>query len=310
MNSCLRTQRTCTLTALLFVLAYLIGGAANLFAQTGSLSGLVIRLDGSTMAGVEVRARPEEPNPAGLSAIVARTNASGQYRIDAIPAGTYVISAGPENGNEISLRTNLEMWFETLAVRTPSGTVERTARVTSTLTGPSRITLHGNSSSEFNILVVPSVVSVSGRLAIPAGFSLQPMRASLTRVQNSASVPAGDAPALPQILAETGIIRLIISDFRTEIDVQSDGTFHFPQIPPGEYVLRWIPNLGVPTASIVVANENITDIAPVGQSSGVRVGGNAAKSDKPSYQDKFPDWIYLIPRSARDLQSISRTQLV
>jgi len=304
MKSCITAVRTSRLKGLLFALAFLAWNVAPLCAQSNSFGGLVIGLDGAPLAGVVVRAKPEGANAAGLPTIVTQADASGEYRFEAIPSGNYLLSAGIEDGKGTSFRTIVITSIESTFFLNFAGIVEsRTnqVKVTPILMGPPRITVPDDTNSPFHLRFAPSTVSLSAQLVIPPGTTLPPMRANLTRTASPiATEPTPDSPA-------TGVLQMTTSpEFSMDADLQPNGALQFPQVPPGNYVLRLNPNMGVPPATITVADQNVTDIALGGKSAGVRVGGYTPRSDLRQFKDQFPQWIYLIAKDATEFQPTAR----
>jgi len=64
--------------------------------------------------------------------------------------------------------------------------------------------------------------------------------------------------------------------------------------------------MGVPPATIIVGDQNVTDIALGGRSAGVRVGGYTVRSDQRPYKDQFPAWVYLIAKDGTEFQPTAR----
>jgi hypothetical protein len=309
MNGHFASDHNRRLKKLLLSTVFLIGSVAPLCAQPSSFGGVVVGLEGKTMAGVAVRAKPEGTNPAGLTTFATQTDASGRYRFEGVPSGNYLVTAGAEDGKATTLRALLVTSMESVFYQTLNGaSVASRVRLSPLLRGPSRITLPDAATHDFDLILLPSVVSVSGRLDIPSGATFPAMRVRLTRTetQNAAELDRQANAALPPSpVAPTPIILRISpeSEFMVDANVQPDGTFQLTPIPPGTYVLRLNPNLGIPPVTIKVADADVTGITLGGKSVGVRVSGYAARSDQSPYKDLFPEWVYLIGRDATEIQT-------
>jgi hypothetical protein len=268
------------LKAALLAVVLLTWSVVPLYSQSDSVSGLVVAVDGTPMVGVPVKATPEGPNTADLPTLVTKTDSSGEYHFEGVPSGIYLLRAGPDDRKGTSLRAGLVMSFTILGNspidpvtgnRNPSAL---RSTVVPILMGPARVAVPDNANSGFNVVMLPSAVTVSGRLAIPSDRTLPPLRANLSGT---------------------------ISQLSTNTDVHADGTFEISNVPPGTYVLRIIPNLGIPPQTITVTDQDRRDIILGEKATGVRVTGNVLPSDRPPYQDMLPQWVYLVEQDATEV---------
>jgi hypothetical protein len=235
-----------------------------------------------------VKAKPEGAN--GAPTIVTQTDSAGQYRFEGVPSGSYLLRAGSDGESGISVRAKIVISFGLLLSDFGSDPVtgNRTLpptrpTITPILMGPARLTVPVSANTEFNIVMLPSAVTVSGHLAIPPGMTLPELRANLTGS---------------------------VSQLTTDTDVHKDGTFEISNVPPGTYELRIIPSLGLSPETITVTDQNHSGIELGGKSPGVHVTGNVLQSDRPPYQDTFPQWVYLIEQDAMEVSPSMQTPLL
>src|SRR6185369_12069665 len=99
------------LKSTLLAAVILLSAIAPLYSQSDTVSGLVIAVDGTPMAGVPVKATPEGTNSAVLPTITTHTDSAGQYHFDGVPSGSYLLRAGPDGGNDVSILSRLAMSF-------------------------------------------------------------------------------------------------------------------------------------------------------------------------------------------------------
>src|SRR5262245_61103632 len=83
------------------ILALFLQAAASLQTTAGTITGLLLSVDGTPAVGVRVSAvMPQEPNgpPTPSTAVsFALTDSKGRYQLEKVPAGRYLISAGLVN---------------------------------------------------------------------------------------------------------------------------------------------------------------------------------------------------------------------
>ena len=288
MNERIAAIRAYLLKSTLPAAVILLSAVAPLYSQSDTVSGLVIAVDGTPMAGVPVKATPEGTNSAVLPTITTHTDSAGQYHFDGVPSGSYLLRAGPDGGNDVSILSRLAMSFSLMmddlaadpitGKRTPATSRTRFIPI---LAGPARLMVPDIWNNNFNIVMSPSAVTVSGHLIIPTGTTLPPLTANLAETRSQLSI---------------------------NTEIHTDGTFEIPNVPPGTYILRTIPNLGIQPEIVTVTNQDRKGIELGGKTSGVRVTGNVRPSDQPVYQNMFPEWVYLVGKDASEVspsQSIS-----
>jgi len=272
-----------TWKATLLAAMILVFAVSSLYSQSDTLSGRVVAADGTPMADVAVRAMPNGPGSSGLPAILTQTDSLGQYHFEGLASGDYMLHAELEGGSGATLLGNIDSVFRVLRDETTcdpaTGKCNQTTRKPiPLLMGPARVTVPDKAITEFNIVVVPAAFKVSGHLAVPSGMKLPKLRAKLTGS---------------------------VSPVATETDVHSDGTFEISSVPPGPYVLRIIPNLGISPQTITVTDHNQGGIELVGKGSGFRVSGNVERAYKSPFQEMLPQWVYLVGREATDVNPIT-----
>jgi hypothetical protein len=270
------------------ILAFVV---SPLYSQSDTISGLVVAVDGTPMAGVPVKATPEGTNSAGLPTIATQTDSAGRYHFEGVPSGTYLLRAGPDGGSGITLHTiivtSARLLLSDFGVDPVTGNLtlpSARSMMTQTpiLIGPARITIPDSTSSGFDIAILPSAVTVSGHLVTPPGMTLPELRANLTSS---------------------------VSQLTMDTNVHADGTFEISSVPPGKYVLRIIPNLGISPETITVTDHNQNGIELGGKASGVQVTGNVLPSDRAPYQDTLPQWVYLVGQDATEVSPSMQTSL-
>jgi hypothetical protein len=275
--------------AAFLVALILLFSVCPLYSQSDSISGLVVASDGTPLAGIPVKALPDGTNSTGLPTITTKTDDSGRYHLEGVPYGTYTLNAGPDGSTgttlhaiiETSLRVSLSRFGidPITGNRTPSTTRTQTIPI---FIGPARVTVPESATPGFDLVVLSSAFTVSGHLVVPENMALPKMRASL---------------------------KSSVSELTIRTDVHPDGKFEISNVPPGTYLLRIAPNLGIPPKTITVTDQNQSDIELGGKNSGVRVSGTVSTSDRTPYTDAFAKWVYLVGRYAKEIESITQIQI-
>jgi hypothetical protein len=269
-----------------------------LYSQSDSISGLAVSADGNPMAGIPVKAIPDGTNSAGLPTITTKTDVSGRYLLEGVPYGTYTIHAEPDGGSGTTLRasiiTTLRALLSDFGVDPATG--NRTPpplhpTIIPMVRGPARVTVPDNATTGFDLLVLPSAFVVAGQLVVPEPVTLPQLKASLTSRVTKQIAPNSFST----------------SQFTVDTDVHPDGKFEISNVPPGTYVLRITPNLGISPQSITVTDHKQTGVELGGRGSGVRVSGDVPRTDRKPYEDAYPQWVYLVGKEATEADSTSQT---
>jgi len=241
--------------------------------------GLVVGPDGVAISGATVRARLEGTDETGLS-ITTRTDSSGQYRIGGVASGNYIITAEINGQKTESSRALLVTTFETTLFQTRTDNTQdrfqsRTV-VQPIALGPARVTVPGQN-SEVTIVISKGGATVSGRMSVlPASPLPDPLRVTLTN--DTARISA-------------------------EFVVQSDGTFALINFPPGDYLLRLVPNMGISPKPITVSDQNLSDVKLGDESDGLRVSGRIPEYEHFRNPMGTPIFAYLIGENGSLVQS-------
>ena len=109
-------------------LFFLVGAAAPLFAQqTGAIHGRVTATDGAVLPGVTVEARSDVlPGPR-----VTLTGANGDYRLPALPPGTYTVKFDLSGMQSVTRKAAVQLAQDTVVdVALGVSGVEETVTVT------------------------------------------------------------------------------------------------------------------------------------------------------------------------------------
>jgi hypothetical protein len=255
-----------------------------------SLQGLVVTLNGTLISNAKVTATPDGPDQPRSFAVITRSDKSGAYRFEGLLPGNYVVTAEIDGQKGTSVRAvlagNTTFFEDFVAVAHPRPNTiitvdEKAARgVRSSnnpqLVGPAQVSIPGPPEN-VDLVVLPSAVNVSGRLAVmPRRSMATPMRVTLS------------GPNL---------------SMTENIEAQSDGSFTFRGVAPGTYTLRLEPNMGIRPLHISVANRNITDIQFGDRTFGLRVEGHLPPPDRAAPSTQPAQWVYLIPEDAVTVQN-------
>ena len=249
----------------------------------GTVSGTVRLPDGKPAVGVRVAAMvPPAPglNPGTASELAAlgKTDDSGRYRLEDVPAGRYYIVAGRVVIDANSPDKKLPAWL-TLNARDDATIVRREGTTVVTNSGSYSLRSSVAADGTFSVSLPPgeSTIFVQG---LPEGYTVKSITSGSTDLLRR---PVDVRMGMPEIvivltadlrprfivsgrvadrtsrsmmgeqielLGDSGLISRIILD--------AQGEFAFRRLLPGNYILRLASILNVPEQRITVTDHDVT----------------------------------------------------
>jgi poly(3-hydroxybutyrate) depolymerase len=181
------------------------GAASTTSRTTGVVSGRVFSTSGKPAANVRVSL--SVTNDGGELMGITQTDRAGRYRIEDVPAGSYYVLAG---------LVSSPTYFP--GSRRPGEAIAISLQARSVIELP-----------DFQLQDASGGLRVRGRLVregIPDSQATPPLTVRIMRTN------------------ESGGRRVPSSSYRTfSANVAPDGTFEFPEVPSGEYLLTFSPNI-------------------------------------------------------------------